>query len=64
MYFIFESSVVMYFEKNIYNFWKKNMFFNIFVWKISYIDYIIGLIGRVIKGNVRYDCYNYLKKKN
>lgn len=52
MYFIFESNVVLYFEKNIYIFWKKKMYF--FVWKISYIDYRIGLISWVIKENVKY----------
>lgn len=63
MHPISESSVAMHFEKNIYNLWKKNMLFNIFVWKISHTDHTIGLIGRATKGNVRHDCYNYLKKK-
>lgn len=38
--------------KKIYIFFEKKMYF--FVWKISYIDYRIGLISWVIKGNVKY----------
>lgn len=38
--------------KKIYIFFEKKMYF--FVWKISYIDYRIGLISWVIRGNVKY----------